>query len=146
MFLGPGPRLGHNDGVRPLTRHPLFLWLALIAWVAQLCLPVAHAAVMAQTDAGMAAWCGPQSAGMAEQLAQLPEEIRAILEKGSVQAEQHQDCVQFCANAAGGGLAPVAVTVQLRVAGLEVLPTPSVKRAHRAHAFSPPVRGPPVIS
>lgn len=146
MFLGLGSGLGHNADVRPLTCHPLFLWLALIAWAAQLCLPAAHAAVMAQTDAGMAAWCGARSASMAEQLAQLPEEIREILEKGSVQAEQHQDCVQFCANAAGGGLVPLAVSVQLRDAGLEVVPMAAVPQPHRAHTLSPPVRGPPAVS
>lgn len=144
--MGAPQRIGHNSEVRHATRHPLFLWLALIAWAAQLCVPAAHAAVMAQADAGMATWCGARSAGMAEKLALLPEEIREILEQGSVQAEQHQDCMQFCASAAGGGLVPVAVSVQLREAGLEVLPTPPVPQSHRAYALSPPVRGPPAVS
>lgn len=117
-----------------------------MGWLTQLCLPVAHAAVMAGQDAGMAAWCGPRSAAMSEQLAQLPDEVREILEKGSQQSGEHQDCVQFCANAAGNGLRPVAATVQLREAGLEALPAAPVLQVHRAQISSPPVRGPPLKS
>lgn len=118
--------------------------LALLAWLAQLCLPAAHAAVMTQQDAGgVATWCGVRSAAMSEKLAQLPDEIRQILDQDGAQADPHPDCMQFCAGSAGTGLARAAVTIQLRLAGLEDEPAPPALRAARAYASSPPARGPP---
>ncbi|MGQ0699496.1 MAG: hypothetical protein ACT4PZ_14775 [Panacagrimonas sp.] len=128
------------------TRSRPLIWLALFAWLAQLCLPVAHAAAMAKQDAGLATWCGPLSPGMARQLAQLPDEVRDILEKGTAQADHQQDCVQLCANASGTGLPAPSVTVALRAAGLEAAPAAPMLRAHQSFASSPQPRGPPLKS
>lgn len=136
--------LPHNYGVFPLLRSRPLIWIALFAWFAQLCLPIAHAAVMAQQDAGMAAWCGVASPALKAKLATLPDEVREILEKGSAQAEQHAECLSFCANGGGANLPPVATTVALRAAGLEVPPALAIPAAREGRTLSPPVRGPPL--
>ena len=130
----------------PQFRSRRLIWIALIAWLAQLCLPVAHAAVMAQPEAGLATWCGEFSPAMTQKLAALPLEVREILQKGSAQAGQHQDCAQLCANAAAGALPPTPVTVSLRAAGLEAAPAQPAVRAHHAYTNSVPARGPPQAS
>lgn len=127
-------------------RSRLLLAFALFAWLAQVCLPVAHAAVMAEQNAGLATWCGPLSPGMSAKLAQLPTEVREILQKGSAQAEQHQDCMQFCAGAATDALHRVNPTILLRAAGLEPAAPPALENAHRPVWPKPPARGPPQIS
>ncbi|MGQ0528530.1 MAG: hypothetical protein ACT4PG_01685 [Panacagrimonas sp.] len=130
----------------PLLRSRPLIWIALLAWAAQLCLPAAHAAVMAEQGAGLATWCGARSPGMEQKIAQLPAEVRQILQKSSAQAEQHQDCAQFCLSAIDDGLATSAVSVQLREAGLEK-PAPVTKeQPRRVIKFTPPVRGPPLTS
>ncbi len=129
----------------PLLRSRPLIWIALIAWLAQLCLPVAHASVMAQQEAGLATWCGEFSPAMTQKLAALPDDVREILQKGSAQSGQHQDCAQLCANAVGGAIPPPSVTVSLRDAGLEVAPSPPAVRAHHAYSKSEPARGPPKL-
>ena len=129
-----------------VSRSRPLIWLALLAWAAQLCLPAAHAAVMAQQEAGLATWCGASSPAMAQKIAQLPAEVREILQKGSTQAEQHQDCAQFCLSAIDDGLAAPAVTVRLREAGLEARTAAPVLHPAREHDTRPPVRGPPLTS
>lgn len=136
--------LPHNNVVFPLLRSRPLIWIALFAWFAQLCLPTAHAAVMAQQDAGMAAWCGVDSPALQAKLAQLPDEVRKILEKGSAQAEQHMECVSFCASAGGASLPPVSPTVALRAAGLESVVAFPIPAPRGSIIVSPPVRGPPL--
>lgn len=130
----------------PQLRSRRLIWIALIAWLAQLCLPVAHAAVMAQPRAGLATWCGEFSPAMTRKLAALPLEVREILQQGSAQSGAHQDCSQLCANAASGAVPPPAVTVSLRAGGLETAPSAPVVRAHHAYSKSEPARGPPLTS
>ena len=83
---------------------------------------------------------------MTQKLAALAPEVRQILEKGSAQSAQHQDCAKLCANAAGGLPPTVAVTVSLRAAGLEAAPRRSAVHAHHAYTNSLPARGPPASS
>lgn len=137
-------RLPHNGDVFPLLRSRPLIWIALFAWIAQLCLPTAHAAVMAQQDAGMAAWCGVESPALQAKLAALPDEVREILEKGNAQAEQHAECLSLCANAGGASLPPVSPSVALRAAGLESRVAPAVPAPRQAPTLAPPVRGLPL--
>lgn len=130
----------------PQLRSRRLIWLALIAWLAQLCLPVAHAAAMAQPEAGLATWCGGFSPAMTQKLAALPDEVREILQKGSAHSGHHQDCAQHCANPVGGAPPPAAVTVSLRAAGLEAAPALRAVHAHHAYTKSEPARGPPLAS
>ncbi|MGQ0503327.1 MAG: hypothetical protein ACT4P0_12110 [Panacagrimonas sp.] len=129
----------------PASRSPFLFWLAVFAWLAQAGMPAAHAAAMGRQEAGLATWCGVRSPAMAGKLAQLPDEVREILEKGMAQASQHQDCAQSCASA-GPGLLPQAATVLLRAAGLEALAAPPARGAHRPFRAIPQPRGPPLKS
>lgn len=126
----------------------LRVMLALVAWLAQLCLPVVHAASMAASDAGALAWCGKgSSAALQAKIAQLPAEIRQILEDGATQTDHVDDCAQLCAVSGGAALIePVAVTVALRTAGLEILAPTSVPSSLHSHGAPPPARGPPSYS
>lgn len=137
-------RLPHNTLVFPLLRSRPLIWIALFAWFAQLCLPTAHAAVMAQQDAGMAAWCGVESPALRAKLAALPDEVREILEKGSAQSDQHAECLSVCANAGGASLPPMSPTAELRAAGLEAVVEPAIAAPRDSQTVSPPVRGPPL--
>lgn len=138
--------LPHNDGVSALPRRRPLIWIALFAWLAQLCLPAAHAAVMAGQDAGLAVWCGKNAPVLQAQLANLPDEVREILQKGSAQAEQHADCLSFCAQLGDAERPATPASAALHAAGLEpalrdVLPAPRA-----GPSPTPPVRGPPRLS
>lgn len=129
----------------PHRRRPL-LWIALIAWFAQLCLPAAHAAAMAQQEAGIAVWCGVATPGLQAELAKLDHEIRTILDPGSPQADSHDDCAAYCASASSADPVVEPASVRLRAAGLEAAPRPAVESLRAAPWRSPPVRGPPYFS
>ncbi len=85
--------------MRSRTSH--FLWLALLAWAAQLCLPFAHSMAMARADAGVAAWCGPASTALEAKISLLPHEVRNIIAPGSSAWERQLQCEQSCANGLG---------------------------------------------
>lgn len=123
----------------------LRILIAVVAWLAQLCLPAAHAASMAAAGAGAATWCGKSlSPALQAQIAALPPEIRHILEEGASKGERTSECAQLCVTS--GGLAPpvsLSPTVALRAAGIEAVaagPTPSQRPALGAPL---PARGPP---
>lgn len=120
------------------------LVLALLGWLAQFCLPLAHAAAMAEGGLGVAAWCGQNSPALEAKLAELPADIRDILKDSLGHAEQASDnCSDLCVTPLGGALPAAPATVALRAAGIE---KPQLdKRVAPALAArpSPPVRGPP---
>lgn len=130
---------------RPPSR--LTLALAFIAWLAQLCLPVVHAATMPAGADGMALWCGAGSPAIEARLAELPREIRQILDPGAAHAELQEHCEQHCASSAGSsglpctsaGMAPYATDVEHVIALPFQIP-------HRSHGAPPPARGPPSFS
>ena len=123
----------------------LRLLLAVTAWLAQLCVPVVHAASMAASDAGAAAWCGQTSPAMRAKLAQLPAEVRQILEDGAAHAGQVEACKQLCAASTTPIVdATVPMPVALRLAGLDILPRPATPAVVPPRDSRPPPRGPPL--
>lgn len=130
----------------PLLRSRPLIWIALFAWLAQLCLPSAHAAVMARHDGGLSGWCGNYSPAMAAKVAALPDEIRNIIAPG---ADQHDagkaGCQLLCAGSAGTAMPPdangassmpafaIEIPLARTVSNPQPLPTPR-----------PPPRGPPL--
>lgn len=133
----------------PLRR----LWvLAVLAWLAQLCAPMAHAATLASAPAGMPGWCGAQpSPAAAAAIAQLPAELRdALLGSGDASkatASHLSNCAQLCV-ACSLAAPPLRIspTVALRLASLEApLPAPRPAPTVRQAAAPPPAHGPPTI-
>lgn len=125
--------------------HSFRIFVALVAWLAQLCLPMAHAASMAATGLGTAAWCGANSPALRAQLAQLPSEIRQILEDSTSLTDHADDCAQCCASANGVAVPKAGgITIALRAAGLEPSAFAPVPSHPLPSAAPPPARGPPV--
>ena len=119
--------------------------LALLGWLAQFCLPLAHASVMAERGLGVAAGCGKCSPALEARLAERPAEIREIL-KGSLTHGEHasETCADLCVTPASGAAPSLPPTVALRAAGVE---GPAIERAAAPPRSpipgTPPVRGPP---
>lgn len=134
------------DAVFPLRRPRPLIWIAFFAWFAQLCLPAAHAAVMARHDAGLPGWCGSFSPAMAAKVAALPADIRDIIAPGAdAHASAMQaECLLLCAGTMGAVLpaaawpaaTPTALAVERVVAVAEADPRP-------LPSLRPPPRGPP---
>ncbi len=124
----------------------LRLSLALLAWLAQLCLPIAHAAMMATPPAAMAGWCG-DSARFLALVAEQPAEFADALdleEPGKASPQQLADCAKLCATAATPALLPaMAPTVALRAAGLEPATALAAPPATREQSPTPPAQAPP---
>ena len=129
----------------PLVRSRPLIWIALFAWLAQLCLPSAHAAVMARHDGGRSGWCGGFSPAMAAKVAALPDEVRDIIAPGADEhAAVQAECLLLCAGGVGvampaDGAAPTpmpAFVVETPVANADPNPRPHP-------APRPPPRGPP---
>lgn len=119
------------------------LALVLLAWFAQLCLPVAHAGMMAAARGQMPGWCGEPARGLAI-VAQLPAEIREALQPDGASAEHLASCTQLCATGATPTPTPAANTVVLRAAGLAPAPdsgTPAPRGPEPG--LTPPSHGPP---
>lgn len=122
--------------------------LALMGWLAQFCVPLAHATAMAERGLGVAGWCGQGSPALEARLAELPLEIREIL-KDSLSHGEHlsQTCADLCVTPSPGALPVPATTVALRAAGIEppAVDRPALPRLAPAPR-TPPVRGPPALS
>ena len=130
---------------RPPSR--LTLALAFIAWLAQWCLPVVHAATMPVDTDRMALWCGAGSAAIEAHLAEMPREIRQILDPGAAHAELQERCEQHCASTAGSsGLPPAAAGIEPYAADIEYVAALPFPTQHRSDAAPPPARGPPLSS
>jgi hypothetical protein len=134
-------------------RHPfhLRLVLVLLAWLAQLCLPVAHAALAqgGTASAGGAAawWCG-EPARMALAIDQLPAEIRQALQQEGdhgPSAEHLGACAELCS--IGGTLAPPPLALPPQAApqaGCEPIGQLAPAPVARAQSPTPPAQAPPV--
>lgn len=124
----------------------LRLALAVLAWLAQAFMPVAHAALMDAPRGNHSAWCGDPAMAQAA-LAVLPAEIRAGLDDATVDAEDLGGCALLCAL---GSTLPVAVdispTCSLRACGLEPVPAPPAHPRSRSQSPTPPAHAPPAHS
>ncbi|HKY89599.1 MAG TPA: hypothetical protein VJM11_01115 [Nevskiaceae bacterium] len=132
--------------------HRRFVWLALVAWLAQLCLPVAHAAAMAERGGLHRGWCntGLPAVGtevLAQKIAALPGEIRRIiLQDQAPVGDEGATCALLCAGSAPDApLAAHAGVVLAEPAHVPLLPQP-VATGHGSAAIPPPPRGPPVAA
>lgn len=121
------------------------LVLVLTAWLAQLCLPLAHSALMAQRGPGVAAWCGQESPALQAKIAELPAEIRDILKDGLTQREHVDEvCPGFCVTPLGVVLHLLSPSPSLRAAGLETTArSTAVEPLLAPHPNTHPARGPP---
>ena len=132
--------------VFPLRRPRPLIWIALFAWFAQLCLPAAHAAVMARHDAALPGWCGSFSPAMAARIAALPIEVRDIIAPG---ADEHAsamqaECLLLCAGAMGAVLPAAASPAATLTASAVERAVAIVDTDPRAlPSLRPPPRGPP---
>ncbi len=123
--------------------RPLRTCLALLALFAQLCLPLAHAAMLAQPAGQMASWCGDPARARAF-IAELPAELRQAFDQDGTSVDHLDTCAKLCAVAATPPPLPaLAPTVALRAAGLEPLPVGCTVPAARTPALKPPSQGPP---
>jgi hypothetical protein len=127
--------------MRSATLRP-YLTLALLAWFAQLCLPVVHAAMMAAPRAQMGVWCGEPARAQAI-VAALPAEIREALELDGVSVDHLVSCAKLCATGAAPATVAVAANEVLRTAGLEAAPPALPTPRSREQAATPPSQGPP---
>lgn len=88
-------------------RRPTY-WIVLLAWAAQLCMPLAHAAAMAQNPLNASAWCGPSNTAMRAKLAQLPDEVARIIAPDQGANLQQGQCAQSCASVLGAAIGPAS--------------------------------------
>jgi len=121
--------------------------LVLVAWLAQLCLPVAHAASMAApSHAPAAAWCG-DPANAQEAVALLPAEIRAALGLDEADVGHLAHCAQLCA--IGTTPVPLPALAKADPPLASAMPLPAARRTLlvvRQHALPPPSHAPPVAA
>ncbi len=130
--------------MRPALMRLRMTWtLVLVAWFAQLCLPVAHAAMSSPSHAGTAAWCG-DPANAREAVALLPAEIRAGLEADSVDVSHLAHCAQLCAVATTPAPLPAFTKAEPPLASATPLPTGrQTLVVVRQQALPPPSHAPP---
>ncbi len=119
--------------------------LALLAWLAQLCLPAVHASAMAAQRADLLGWCGEPSLALAVASA-LPDEIREGLGLDSASADHLAGCDALCASGAAPPVPAVANTVVLRAAGHERAPAERPAPRSRERAPRPPSQAPPALA
>jgi hypothetical protein len=120
--------------------------LVLLAWLAQLCLPLAHAAMMGAPQSQMADWCGDpfRAPAFKAYLAELPAELRQGMDEPGASAHALDACAKLCAAATTPPpVAAVAATVALRAVGLEAAPLFGLALVVSESAPRPPAQGPP---
>jgi len=121
--------------------------LGILAMLAQLLLPIAHAAGMAQRSGNPLSlvFCGDGTGHAAALFAQLPQEIRTALEQKS--ERQLPPACTLCAAMHGAHLAgaPAAPQLPAAVTALAVHSETTPRRAARGDRFTPPARAPPPI-
>jgi hypothetical protein len=130
--------------VFPLRRPRPLIWIALFAWLAQLCLPAAHAAVMARHDAGVSGWCGGFSPAMAAKVAALPDEIRDIIAPGADEhAAMQAQCLLSCAGGLGLAMPADAASASMPAFALQAPLALADPHPRSLPAPRPLPRGPP---
>lgn len=129
-----------------LLRSRPLIWIALFAWLAQLCLPSAHAAVMTRHDAAVSGWCGSFSPAIAAKVAALPEEIRDIIAPGSDQhAAMQAECLLLCAGSVGIAMpAPTPLSASMPAYAVEAPLSIAHANPQPLATPRPPPRGPPL--
>lgn len=128
---------------RNLAHRRLAWTLVFLTWFAQLCMPVAHAAMAAAPNGAMGAWCGT-AANAAEARASLPAEIRDALERDTLSADHLASCAKLCMVASMP--APLPGTDQPAFSpapALVLAPARQPALALHRHALPPPSHGPP---
>lgn len=125
------------------TRLQPALMLVLLAWFAQLCLPLAHASMMSGSRSQMPGWCGDPSGAAAAFVAGLPAELREAQSPDGVSADHLAECAQLCATGPVPPPPALASTVVLRAAGIEPAAVPRAAPRPRDPALTPPSHGPP---
>jgi hypothetical protein len=125
-----------------------FLWLALLGWLAQVFVPVAHATAMADRSGLGHGWCSTHipsagSAVLAKKIAALPPDVRRIVLDDGTGADVRTDCAQMCAASAPGGLPPSPVALILVPASDATLRVDVALAGHGSPTVPPPARGPP---
>lgn len=125
------------------VRRQLAWALVFLTWFAQLCLPVAHAAMATSTGGAMPAWCG-SPANASEAMASLPAEIRDALDPDATSAEHLASCAKLCAAIAKlPPLPSVDAVHSLPVSNAAPVPAAFPTHVARRHALPPPSHGPP---
>ncbi|MGB0956621.1 MAG: hypothetical protein ACPGZP_11580 [Panacagrimonas sp.] len=120
----------------------------MLAWLAQVLLVPAHAALMASSNGGALAWCSPGdasglSSALSAKLAALPDDIWQALQPSAQANDAAASCALACATAPTGAntpAAPFAVALSL-VHTLECRPLAAKPVVHLVHR--PEARGPP---
>ena len=93
--LTPAARAAYNPAPMSYTRRRR-ICLAVLAWFAQLCLPLAHAAVMAERPVQLSSWCG-DPAQVRAFIATLPPELRVEVQPDSAHVHNLSQCATLCA-------------------------------------------------
>ncbi len=127
-----------------LRRHRFTWTLVFLTWFAQLCMPVAHAAVMGAHGSGpLMAYCG-DPANAREALALLPAEIRNALDPDATSADHLASCAKLCAALAKLPPLPTLATAHAAPEASTVLaPSERPTTVARRHGLPPPSHGPP---
>jgi hypothetical protein len=137
----------HASTIRPLmprVAHRLQIGLVLLAWLAQLVLPLAQAAIMTEPPAKVAGWCGDASRAHAV-IGQLPVELRQAFDLPAAGAEQLDACGKLCTVAGTVPVLPALVTGGVvRVAEAQAPPVIQPVLIDAEPAFKPPSHGPPL--
>lgn len=125
------------------TRRRWRICLAVLAWFAQLCLPLAHAAVMAERPVPLSSWCG-DPAQVRAFIATLPPELRVEVQPDGAHVHNLSQCATLCALAVTPLLPAVMPGMVFSVAA--PAPMPVFRWGQVAHepARKPPAHGPPV--
>lgn len=126
------------------TRRRLRICLAVLAWFAQLCLPLAHAAMMAERPVPLSSWCG-DPAQVRAFIATLPPELRVEVQPDGAHVHNLSQCATLCALAVTPLLPALTPTVDWQVAEPGPIPVHRWDLVVREPARKPPSQGPPVL-
>lgn len=125
------------------THHRLRICLVLLAWLAQLCLPVAHAAMMADKPVQLSSWCG-DPAQVRAFIATLPAELRVEVQPDGAHVHDLSPCATLCALAVTPLLPALAPTVDWNAAEPGPIPLYRWDLVVHKPARRPPSQGPPI--
>ncbi len=130
---------------RTATRSRPALAFLMLAWLAQLCLPLAHALAMASPQAQELGFCGDRDSAAAY-AAELPPELREALglDAGAASLNAHAaDCAAFCTS--GPPPLPSGDTQRPSLRAVSPPPPRAAAPAPRLleRALIPPAQGPP---
>jgi hypothetical protein len=132
--------------MKPVVAARLRIAFALLAWLAQAWMPMAHATAMAAPGHAHGIWCG-DAAGAQAAWAALPDDLKAALDDEAVSADHLASCTLLCAFASTlPPTAHVSPAEHLRAAGLELTPADPCCPPGRPQSTTPPAQAPPAHS